>query len=180
MRVFFQIIIPLGILTVVMMTPLYLQIRPLDDEKEQEHTTEAAPPETRPTEPGQTVPIKTEPSTTEALTNACSYFPCENGGTCSNAGSDYKCTCADGFSGNECEITPCSSYPCMYDGECEISGGSFECVCPEGFSGDRCEITPCSTNPCENGSLCVHLLENSPPKCWKVLRNKFYSSLLLF
>jgi hypothetical protein len=35
--------------------------------------------------------------------NACVSFPCKNGGTCTNNGASFKCTCASGFSGTQCD-----------------------------------------------------------------------------
>ena len=34
----------------------------------------------------------------------CAAAPCVNGATCSNHGKDYKCTCAAGYTGKQCEI----------------------------------------------------------------------------
>jgi hypothetical protein len=35
---------------------------------------------------------------------SCAAAPCGNGATCSNHGKDYKCTCAAGYTGKQCEI----------------------------------------------------------------------------
>lgn len=38
------------------------------------------------------------------VTDACSSSPCKNGAACKWAGgADYTCTCADGFSGSNCQ-----------------------------------------------------------------------------
>ena len=38
-----------------------------------------------------------------APADACSSAPCRNGGTCDVDGSDYRCTCAQGYEGRNCE-----------------------------------------------------------------------------
>lgn len=35
--------------------------------------------------------------------NPCLSSPCDNGGTCQEDGDSYKCFCADGFNGTNCE-----------------------------------------------------------------------------
>ncbi|XP_071846698.1 uncharacterized protein [Apostichopus japonicus] len=37
------------------------------------------------------------------VTNPCSDSPCLNGGTCTNIGNTFQCTCVAGFSGNICQ-----------------------------------------------------------------------------
>ena len=37
------------------------------------------------------------------IVTPCSGDPCSNGGTCSVSSSNYQCTCANGFSGTNCE-----------------------------------------------------------------------------
>lgn len=37
--------------------------------------------------------------------NDCESNPCENGGTCIDKVSVYKCICADGWEGDHCEIS---------------------------------------------------------------------------
>lgn len=48
------------------------------------------------------------------------YEPCLNGGTCSNFSGGYNCTCAAGWTGENCdqEINHCSSQPCHNSGIC--------------------------------------------------------------
>jgi len=86
--------------------------------------------------------------------NACAAYPCQNGGTCTDAASGASdasgrsCACRDGFSGVSCEIdvNACTSYPCQNGGTCTdaasgASGASGRsCACGDGFSGVSCEI----------------------------------------
>lgn len=44
-----------------------------------------------------------------------------HGGTCENTAPDkYRCTCAEGLSGEQCEIVeePCAPHPCKNGGTC--------------------------------------------------------------
>ena len=54
--------------------------------------------------------------------NYCgTHEPCMHGGTCENTAPDkYRCTCAEGLSGERCEIVehPCATQPCLNGGTC--------------------------------------------------------------
>lgn len=69
---------------------------------------------------------------------------CLNGGTCHDLVNSFRCECALGFEGMNCEtrILPCDSNPCLEGGTCvnDKSLTSFHCVCPYGFTGSRCEV----------------------------------------
>lgn len=56
--------------------------------------------------------------------NYCgTHEPCMHGGTCENTAPDtYRCTCADGLSGERCEIVehPCATQPCKHGGTCTL------------------------------------------------------------
>ena len=77
--------------------------------------------------------------------NFCgTHEPCVNGGTCENTRPDkYRCTCPEGFSGDNCEVVdnPCATGPCQHGGTCIDMSGEFQCSCPPGWSGDRCQIS---------------------------------------
>ena len=74
----------------------------------------------------------------------CELGVCKNNAQCKDGyGANYTCTCAPGFTGNDCEanIHECESNPCLNDGVCSESlTGSFQCACRENFSGKKCEI----------------------------------------
>ena len=85
----------------------------------------------------------------------CSGDPCQNGGICSESGSNYLCQCPPGFTGLNCQITPCTPEPCENNGVCLVDNSSYNCVCQTGFSGPNCEITGCTGEPCLNGGSCL-------------------------
>lgn len=56
--------------------------------------------------------------------NYCgTHEPCKHGGTCQNTAPDkFHCTCAEGLSGERCEIVehPCATQPCKNGGSCTV------------------------------------------------------------
>ncbi|GAB6019276.1 hypothetical protein CHUAL_000876 [Chamberlinius hualienensis] len=76
--------------------------------------------------------------------NPCISMPCQNGGSCSSVHKEqFKCTCAEGFTGKTCEtaINPCSPNPCAFGATCvqlPTAAGQM-CICPPGRKGERCE-----------------------------------------
>ncbi|XP_066994976.2 protein crumbs [Anabrus simplex] len=111
----------------------------------------------------------------------CASMPCQNNGTClenskiesyrnpdypyqsqlnySNA-SGYRCICAPGTSGENCEINhnDCESNPCMNGGTCEDQINAYLCECTDGFEGVRCEndIDECERyHPCGEHGKCI-------------------------
>lgn len=52
-----------------------------------------------------------------------------HGGTCENTAPDkYRCTCAEGLSGERCQIVeePCAPHPCKNGGTCTARVSSFD------------------------------------------------------
>uniref|UniRef100_A0A8D3DAQ3 Delta-like protein n=1 Tax=Scophthalmus maximus TaxID=52904 RepID=A0A8D3DAQ3_SCOMX len=103
--------------------------------------------------------------------NYCgTHQPCLNGGTCINTGPDkYQCTCADGYSGANCERAEhaCLSNPCSNGGSCSETAQGYECQCALGWSGPSCTINvdDCSSNPCNHGGTCQDLVNGYKCHC---------------
>ncbi|XP_069487009.1 sushi, von Willebrand factor type A, EGF and pentraxin domain-containing protein 1 isoform X2 [Ambystoma mexicanum] len=89
----------------------------------------------------------------------CFQNPCDNGGTCKEAGTGYICMCIVGYTGSKCEmdIDECKSLPCLNNGVCKDGIGAFTCQCKTGYSGLLCEVdvNECSSQPCLNEATCV-------------------------
>ena len=75
----------------------------------------------------------------------CSSYPCLHNATCTDDSFAYACTCADGFSGYNCEIDDdeCASNPCMNGATCDdstttgfITGHMYQCTCMGGYIKD--------------------------------------------
>ena len=52
--------------------------------------------------------------------DTCVSSPCINGGTCVNTKESYRCDCAPGYNGQDCEneINECVSSPCYQQATC--------------------------------------------------------------
>ncbi|XP_063425986.1 adhesive plaque matrix protein 2-like [Mytilus trossulus] len=73
--------------------------------------------------------------------SSCSPNPCLHGGTCSKAGSSFKCDCSADRRGSRCETEPCNPDPCVH-GTCiksDVAAG-FRCHCREDIKGYLCDI----------------------------------------
>ncbi|CAG9565824.1 unnamed protein product [Danaus chrysippus] len=107
--------------------------------------------------------------------NYCgTHEPCQHGGTCENTAPDqYLCTCAEGFSGVDCERVdnPCAPQPCAH-GTCSLGPANtspashaapagFVCSCDRGWTGPRCDadVDDCASGPCHNGGVCRDRLD---------------------
>jgi uncharacterized membrane protein len=73
----------------------------------------------------------------------CVDNDCQNDATCKASGPTYECACADGFSGERCEIDidECASSPCQNGGECTDGVADYSCECPGAFAGKDCALT---------------------------------------
>ncbi|XP_045459283.1 protein eyes shut-like [Melitaea cinxia] len=93
---------------------------------------------------------------TECSSLSCLSSPCLNGGTCSDRGDSFACSCANGWMGDHCNQSVCEHNPCQSGGSCVRHPGSgFLCVCPFGKHGIFCEynveITRPSLSPISSG-----------------------------
>ncbi|XP_062582879.1 uncharacterized protein LOC134244636 [Saccostrea cucullata] len=87
------------------------------------------------------------------LCSKCNPNPCKNGGTCEESnsyagtGTEYRCTCPEGFSGEMCEIDVCNNNDCQNSGSCLADKNNvrgYKCICFTGYKGDNCEGRSCS------------------------------------
>ncbi|KAM9215342.1 neurocan core protein [Leptosomus discolor] len=76
-----------------------------------------------------------------APADPCQNNPCLHGGTCRANGTVCGCSCAPGFTGENCEIDidDCLSSPCQNGGTCIDEVNSFVCLCLPSYGGSRCE-----------------------------------------
>uniref|UniRef100_A0AAY4CDW9 Slit homolog 1 protein n=1 Tax=Denticeps clupeoides TaxID=299321 RepID=A0AAY4CDW9_9TELE len=118
-----------------------------------------------------------------AKCNPCLSSPCLHKGSCHNDPAEvYKCSCAEGFKGKNCEtpLNACVSNPCANGGTCQwvCMGGwlqkpwntgwrTSDCACPTGFEGTTCQINidDCEDNDCENGATCLDGVNNYTCLC---------------
>ncbi|KAI0237080.1 hypothetical protein LSAT2_012454 [Lamellibrachia satsuma] len=73
--------------------------------------------------------------------NECESSPCQNSAKCTNLINKYRCTCARGYRGRNCEteIPICDSLPCKNNGHCRENNGNYLCDCVAGYIGYNCE-----------------------------------------
>lgn len=83
---------------------------------------------------------------------SCANTPCQNGGTCTDVGDSFSCSCAQGFEPgglgftcsqdiNECDPNndgDLSDSLCLNGATCTNTAGSFTCHCAEGYAGEFC------------------------------------------
>ena len=100
---------------------------------------------------------------------SCATRPCENSGRCRTftypntrnlKPTDWtECSCAPGFSGKFCEITPCSENPCQNGGSCAVGYTTHQwsetlfavsfCTCTPKFYGPHCKFSVAGLNVTE-------------------------------
>ncbi|XP_014793523.1 PREDICTED: neurocan core protein [Calidris pugnax] len=83
----------------------------------------------------------TDNTSQHAASDPCQNNPCLHGGTCRANGTVCGCSCAPGFTGENCEIDidDCLSSPCQNGGTCIDEVNSFVCLCLPSYGGSRCE-----------------------------------------
>ncbi|XP_064428278.1 fibulin-7 isoform X2 [Mirounga angustirostris] len=104
----------------------------------------------------------------------CSSQPCQNGGTCVEGVTQYKCICPPGRTGSRCQhqaqtdVNECELYGqegrprlCMHT--CVNTPGSYRCACPSGYrtlaDGKSCEDVDECVSPqlmCPQGTMCIN------------------------
>ena len=91
---------------------------------------------------------------------------CLNTSICINTPGSFSCHCAEGWSGDHCDIDvdECENDvggttepACQNRGKCSNSVGSFTCQCEEPWTGKRCNDPRevCSADKCANGGTCI-------------------------
>lgn len=118
-----------------------------------------------------TIPTEDAADMTPATTlkDPCLPNPCQNGGLCwplnlPDGGSDFKCSCTQGYHGSTCALDTCrdavtNATVCLNGGQCMVNEttGSPDCTCARGFMPPYCKHRdPClGTVRCENGGTCM-------------------------
>ncbi|KAK6765982.1 hypothetical protein RB195_025724 [Necator americanus] len=126
------------------------------------------------------------PTSVSAKCDACVMSPCKNGARCeTTSGRSYRCHCAAGFHGKDCEleIDACYGHPCLNNAVCKvIQEGRFTCVCPKGFKGDYCEVNidDCEKNKCQNGAKCIDMINSYRCECGPMYGGKYCEEKLEF
>ncbi|KAK2192350.1 hypothetical protein NP493_33g07035 [Ridgeia piscesae] len=95
----------------------------------------------------------------------CAKVECLNGATCEDTLSGFRCNCAPGYKGTNCEIRliPCVELPACDHGRCvpDTDTGSH-CECDLGYRGRQCDIRIkyCADITCYNGGTCKNRVKN--------------------
>ncbi|XP_052777540.1 transmembrane matrix receptor MUP-4-like isoform X2 [Mya arenaria] len=107
-----------------------------------------------------------------AAPSNCTYSGyCKNGGTCnpSSGYTSYTCTCAPGWTGQNCQYADCSySGYCVNGGTCSLSNGgsSYICNCTDGWKDNNCQKRDCVTGSyCNNGASCSEVASGYDYQC---------------
>lgn len=92
----------------------------------------------------------------------CRSNPCQHGGTCKDGIGRYTCTCAEAYSGHDCQTdkSQCpSAGPLACEHFCRPSTAAYRCFCARGYTlnSDGRSCSPNVQNPCgttEMSSFC--------------------------
>ncbi|KAJ8369771.1 hypothetical protein SKAU_G00097990 [Synaphobranchus kaupii] len=88
---------------------------------------------------------------------SCKNYPCQNGGVCHDSDTSiYRCSCARGYTGSNCEHQSslhCHPDACGADATCinRQSGLGYDCRCHLGKSGNKCIEGTLVTTPVFDG-----------------------------
>ncbi|CAF1156729.1 unnamed protein product [Rotaria magnacalcarata] len=95
---------------------------------------------------------------------------CQNGGTCNINGANYLCSCAIGWTGQNCQTlqttSSCNSNPCGAHGTCIPNGSGIFCNCENRWTGQYCDVNldnVCPVGHCLSGGTCQ--MNGSAPYC---------------
>ena len=101
-------------------------------------------------------------SITATEDNACvTLAPCQNEGTCVPTFDTYRCICASGFVGTDCELVrdPCTTASCFNGGTCvrdSSTSRTFTCRCDAGYTGQYCESSVGKQGPKQLQYFVIH------------------------
>jgi hypothetical protein len=99
----------------------------------------------------------------------CEPDPCDNGGSCTAAGTAFTCACAPGFDGRTCDtnINECATHQCVSGATCVDGVNGYTCACANGFSGALCEsdIDECAASPCSPNASCTNTAGSYTCQC---------------
>ncbi|KAK5979923.1 hypothetical protein GCK32_000024 [Trichostrongylus colubriformis] len=90
--------------------------------------------------------------------------------TCTSGVGSYKCDCAAGYTGPQCDRAAnsvCKTDTCLNGGTCSTTDNVvYNCACPTDYMGQRCQNkNPCLSKTCQNGGTCEPLFGGSDFVC---------------
>ncbi|KAH3850083.1 transmembrane cell adhesion receptor mua-3-like [Dreissena polymorpha] len=95
------------------------------------------------------------------VAQGCLTTTCQNGGTCHQGQTTYRCECPSLFTGWYCDICRCGNM-----GSCSIDGDRWKCSCYPGYTDETCStnIDECASSPCIHGT-CFDRLNGYTCRC---------------